>query len=96
MLEILGLIYFIKQIGPIADRKGVNAGGWKVMAALAWIITEITVVVLLTLNGVEQMAMILFGPLSGILGYFIVRQILSSKPDKDDELLAEFGKDVQP
>jgi hypothetical protein len=31
-----------------------------------------------------------------MLGYFIVRQILSSKPDKDDELLAEFGKDVQP
>jgi hypothetical protein len=53
-------------------------------------------VVLLTLNGVEQMAMILIGPLSGMLGYFIVRQILSSKPDKDDELLAEFGKDVQP
>ena len=96
MLEILGLIYFTRQIGPIADRKGVNATGWKVMAVLAWLITEITVAVLLTLNGVEQMALFFLGPLSGLLCYFIVRQILSSKPDKDDELLAEFGKDVQP
>ena len=96
MLEILGLIYFIRKIGPIADRKGVNATAWKVMAALAWLITEITVAVLLTMNGVEQMALFFLGPLSGLLGYFIVRQILNSKPDKDDELLAEFGKDVQP
>lgn len=95
MLEILGIIYFVRQIGPIAEQKGKNPATWKFFAILGWLVTELLVVFGLVYAGVDSMAFILLGPLSGLLGYFLVRQILSSKPDADDELLADFGKDVE-
>ena len=42
MLEIIALIFLCKMNGALAIKKGLKPGTWKFYTILAWLVTEIT------------------------------------------------------
>jgi hypothetical protein len=81
-----------KNIAEIAKDKGYSKSLWRLLAILAWIIFEfIGVVFGLIILGEEGGLMIyLFALLGALLGVFVVRKILDSRPnvkDNSDTLL---------
>ena len=86
MLEILALVFLSRDIGNIAERKGLKRGWWRFYTVLAWIIGEIIgVVVALLIFQTEEVsvAIYLFAIAFAVGGYFVVKTIVSRKPDVD-------------
>ncbi len=92
MIEIIAMYLTSKNIAEIAKDKGYSKSLWRLLAILAWIIFEFIGVVLgLIILGEEGGLMIyLFALLGALLGVFVVRKILDSRPnvkDNSDTLL---------
>ena len=83
MLEILALIYLTRKMGELAERKGVSKGNWKLFTVLAWIGAEIFGIIIGEIVGGTGGA-ILFAYGFAIGSYFILKSILSKKPDVND------------
>jgi len=83
MLEILALIYFTRKIGDIAVRKGLKSGWWKFYTVLAWFGGEIMGIVLsiLIFQTEETLALLPLGYAFAFASYFILKAVLSKKPD---------------
>ncbi len=99
MLEIIALIFLCKKNGNLAARKGLKPGTWKLYTVLAWIVTEMTGVILgIILFGVDNLFGIMsLGLVSAFGGYLFIKAVLDKRPDSLDEEIDSIGvDDLQP
>ena len=95
MLEIIALIFLCKKNGNLAIRKGLKPGPWKWYTVLAWIVTEMTGVMLgIVLFGQGNIIGIMsLGLVSAFGGYLFIKYVLDKKPDSYDEEINRIGTD---
>jgi len=95
MLEIIVLIFVCKKMGNLAVHKGLKPFTWKLYTVLAWIVAEITGVLIgLQLFGQNNLiGIMMLGLVSAFGGYLYVKYILDSKPDSYDEDINRIGAD---
>ena len=88
MLEIIALIFLTKEIGKLADRKGLRSRTWKLYTVLAWIAGEFSGAVIgVLIFGPENLFSVILVAVAGaITGYFIIKANLSKRPDVFDEI----------
>ena len=83
MLEIIALIYFSRKMGNLAEQKGQRKGLWQFFTVLAWFVAEFIgaflSVIIFSTDEIVAMLPLAYG--SAIGSYFILRAILSKKPD---------------
>lgn len=94
MLEIVALIFLTRNIGNLAERKGLKPGTWKLYTVLAWIGAEIIGVILgLTLLGQENVIGAVFLGLGcAVASFFIIKSTLNNKPDYFEEEINQLGQ----
>lgn len=94
MLEIIALIYLTKNIGNLALDKGLKPGTWKLFTVLAWFAAEIVGIALgLVIFGTENyIQAVLFGYAAAITSYFIIKSVLSNKPDIMEDDIDQLGQ----
>lgn len=88
MLEIVALIFLTREIGRLADRKGLKPGTWKLYTVLSWIAGEFAGAVLgVLIFGADNIFSVIMMAIAGaISGYFIIKANLSKRPDVIDEI----------
>ena len=86
MLEIIALIFLSRNIGDLAVRKGLKRGWWRFYTVLAWFGGEVlgVIVAILLFQTAETLAIYLFAIAFAVAGYFILKAILSRKPDVEE------------
>ncbi len=87
MLEIIALIFLTKNIGRIAERKGLKPGTWKMYTVLCWIGAEFAGAIAgLMLFGQDALLPAIFIGVGCAIGsYFVLKANLEKRPDADDE-----------
>ena len=95
MIEIIALIFLTREIGRIADKKGLKPGTWKIYTVLAWIAGEfVGVIIGLLIFRIDNFFSIALVAIAGaITGYLIIKANLSKRPDAIDEI-DQIGKDL--
>lgn len=96
MLEIILLLFLTKNIGSLAERKGLTPAKWKWITVGAWLLFEfLGIITGLLLFGQNNLAaLMLFGIVCAFGGYLTVRYILEKKPDdKTDSDIDNIGVD---
>ena len=101
MLEIIALIFLCKMNGALALKKGLKPGSWKLYTIFAWIVAEITGMVLgIIFFGFDKKdiySLMAIGLVSAFGGYLFVRAILEKKLDVIEEDINRIGvDDLQP
>jgi len=88
MLEIILLIFLTKNIGNLAFQKGIKPGPWKLYTVLAWIGAEFAGAFIGYLIFEEIVPAVLVGIALAVASFFILKNVLSKKPDQlmDDEI----------
>ena len=83
MLEIIALIFLTRKIGYLAERKGLKKGWWKFYTVIAWFGAEFFGIVLaiLIFQTEEILPLLFFAYAFAIGSYFILKAVLSKKPD---------------
>lgn len=96
MLEIFILISLSRNMGALAQQKGLSASRWKRYTVLTWIALEILgfIPAFLFFNG-SFLALTLFGYGLATIGYFSLRMNLKKRPDANamHEWINEIGTD---
>lgn len=98
MLEILALVFLSRDIGNIAERKGLKRGWWRFYTVLAWFIGEIigVFIALLIFRSEEvSIGIYLFAIAFAVGGYFVIKAIVSKKPDAILQNFEFEGQDQQ-
>lgn len=97
MLEILALIYLSRKIGNLADQKGQKRGLWQFYTVIAWFGAEFLGAFLsvLVFSFTETLAAYPFAIGFAVGSYFLIKTILSKKPDVTDTAF-EFEQQNQP
>ena len=98
MLEIIAIVFLSRNIGNLAQRKGLKRGWWIFYTVIAWIVAEFigAIVGLLIFQTEEPLAAYPFAIAFAIGSYFILRAILSRKPDVVDQAFEFEGQHQQP
>ena len=90
MLEIIALIFLTREIGRLAERKGLKPITWKIYTVLAWIASEfIGMVIGIMVFGTDNLVSVfLVGITFAITSYFILKAQLNKLPDHsyDDDI----------
>jgi hypothetical protein len=90
MLEIIALIFLTREIGKLAEEKGLKPLTWKIYTIISWIITEIIgIIVGVMLFGKDNLfSVVLVGLTFAITSYFIIKAQLNKLPDQnfDDDI----------
>ena len=90
MLEIIALIFLTREIGRLAEEKGLRPLTWKIYTIISWIITEIIgIIVGVMLFGKDNLfSVVLVGLTFAITSYFIIKAQLNKLPDQnfDDDI----------
>ena len=88
MIEIIALIFLAREIGRIADRKGLKRGMWWLYTVLAWIVGEFVgaIIGLLIFTTDNIISIELVAVAGAITGYVILKANLSKRPDAIDEI----------
>lgn len=94
MLEIIALIFLTKEIGKMAGSKGLKPATWKLYLILSWLAGEFAGVILgLLIFGIDNIISIeLVGITGAITGYFILKSVLSKKPDMLQDDIDQIGQ----
>ena len=97
MLEIIAIIFLSRKIGDIAERKGLKRGWWIFYMVIAWIFAEFlgAFVAILVFQAEETLAIYPFAIAFAIASYFILRAVLSKKPDVVDPAFEFEGQNQQ-
>jgi len=95
MIEILALIFLTKKMAAIATQKGLKANTWKLYMVLTWFGAEIAGALIGYLLLTDTALAALVGYACAIGSYFVLRNILSKKPDVDDNWINEIGAQPQ-
>lgn len=99
MLEIIALIFLTKNIGALAQRKGLKPGTWKLYTVLFWFGAEIVGAVLgVVLLGEEAMLLaVLIGLGCAVGSYFVLKANLNKRPDAMEDDINRIGvNDLYP
>lgn len=90
MLELIALIFLTREIGKLAEEKGLKPLTWKIYTIISWIITEIIgIIVGVMLFGKDNLfSVVLVGLAFAITSYFIIKAQLNKLPDQnfDDDI----------
>ena len=90
MLELIALIFLTREIGKLAEEKGLKPLTWKIYTIVSWIITEIIgFIVGVMLFGLDNLVSVgLVGFTFAITSYFIIKAQLNKLPDQnfDDDI----------
>jgi len=90
MLEIIALIFLTRQVGRMADDKGLKSSTWKLYTVLAWFAGEIFgALVGLVIFGPDNIFSVLMVALAGaVTGYYILKTNLAKRSDitMDDDI----------
>ena len=87
MLEIIALVFLSRNIGALAERKGLKKGWWIFFTVIAWIVGEFlgAVVAILVFQTEETLAIYPFAIAFAVASYFILRAVLKRKPDLEPQ-----------
>ncbi len=96
MIEIIVLIRLTKVIGRLALQKGLKLGTWKLYCILAWFGAEVFGIVVGQLLIGDVYSGLLLGYIMAIISYFVLKQVLKNKPDKEEDWLSQIGQDMEP
>lgn len=90
MLDIIVLYFLAKEIGKIAQRKGVKAFTWKLYTVLGWFFSEILGIIIgLMFFSIDNIiSIILVGLAFAFTSYFFIKSQLNKLPDQglDDDI----------
>ena len=95
MLEIIALIFLTKEIGRIAERKGLKPSKWKIYLVVGWLFSEIVglLVGAMIFSSDNIISIMLIGITFAITSYFIIKGQLNKLPDQTfDDDINNFGK----
>lgn len=87
MLEIIALIFITRDIGKIAELKGLKPWKWKLYTVLAWIIFEIWgfIIALMIFDKSNLFSIMMVGLMFAVSSYFLIRARLNKIPDNGFE-----------
>lgn len=87
MIEIIALIFLTRQIGQMAERRGLKPGKWKWKTVGYWILFEFIGVYLgISFFGINKdslVGLMLFAASCAFGGYLLVRKQLERIPESD-------------
>lgn len=85
MIEIIVLIFLVRHIGKLAERKGQKTSKWKILTVVGWIVFElIGFMVGIMIFGVNNLISIaLVGFMFAVTSYFLIKSRLENMPDID-------------
>lgn len=90
MLEIIALIFLTREIGRLAEKKGLKPITWKIYTVIGWLISEtIGIFVGVMMFGMNNLvSVVLVGFTFAITSYFIIKAQLNKLPDRniDDDI----------
>ncbi|MHC9090053.1 hypothetical protein [Tenacibaculum mesophilum] len=90
MIEILALVFLGKKIAELAGEKGESPNKWRGIMIGSWFGAEILgIVIFASTIGIGDDTIFpaaMVGLVCGLTSYFVVRSILTSKPDTVKEL----------
>lgn len=95
MIEIIVLIFLTKEIGRLAEQKGLKKNRWKLYTVLGWFALEIIGVIAgLILFGQDNLVSIgLIALAFAVTSYFIIKANLNKRPDANlDEDINNLGQ----
>lgn len=89
MIDIIALIFIVREIGKLAIQKGLNPTAWKIYVVAAWLTAEIIGFVFgfMFFEMDNLFSVMIVGLMFAFSGYLIVKKALLSYPDKDDQFL---------
>ena len=87
MLEIIALIFLTREIGKIADRKGLNRSRWKFYTVIAWLISEIIGVSfgIAIFSKDNLFSIMILGIIFAVTSFYIIRAQLEKLPDQQHD-----------
>jgi len=94
MLEIIALIFLTREIGNLAENKGIQPLKWKIFTIVSWVIAEMLgIIVGFMLFGKNNLfSVILVGLTFAITSYYILKAQLNKLPDQSiDDDINNFG-----
>jgi hypothetical protein len=85
MLEIIALIFLTREIGRLAEKKGLKPITWKIYTVIGWLFSEtIGILIGVMIFGTNNLvSVVLVGVLFAITSYFIVKAQLNKLPDRE-------------
>jgi hypothetical protein len=90
MLEIIALIFLTREIGRLAEKKGLKPITWKIYTVIGWLFSEtIGILVGVMIFGMNNLvSVVLVGILFAITSYFIIKAQLNKLPNRniDDDI----------
>ncbi len=94
MLEILALIWLSRDIGRLAESKGLKRSTWIIYLIGGWIITEIIgcIVGYMIFGQNNMVSIVLVGIAFAFTSYFGIRSILSKFPDSWEDDINNLGQ----
>jgi hypothetical protein len=97
MLDIIALIFLTRNIGHLAEQKGLKPGTWKLYTVLAWFGAEILGIAIgfMAFGQENIIGAVLFGIAAAVGSYFLVKSTLSKKPDAFEDDISELGQTHQ-
>ena len=99
MIEIIALFFLCRMNGRLAMQKGLKASTWWINTIIAWLLAEVTGVMLgLLLFGKENLVgLMALGLVSAFGGYLYIKFILEKKPNTFEDDINKIGTDdLQP
>jgi|SRR6185312_10242048 len=90
MLELIALIFLTREIGKIAEKKGLKPLTWKIYLVIGWLFFEIIgIFVGVMIFGMNNLiSVVLVGFAFAITSYFLIKSQLNKLPDRniDDDI----------
>jgi hypothetical protein len=85
MLEIIALIFLTREIGRLAEKKGLKPITWKIYTVIGWLFSEtIGILIGVMIFGTNNLvSVVLVGVLFAITFYFFVKAQLYKLRDRE-------------
>lgn len=95
MLDLIVLFFLTKEIGRLAERKGLKSFTWRVYNVIGWLGAELVGVIIgvliFGLNNIVSVQLVAFA--FAITSYFIIKAQLNKLPDRDiDDDIDRIGR----
>ena len=95
MFDIIALIFITRDIGRIAESKGLKAFRWKMYSIFGWISFEL-IGLMVALNFFakdDYFSLLLVGFIFAFTSYVIIRSVLNKMPDNsENDEINDIGK----
>jgi hypothetical protein len=95
MLELIALIFLTREIGKIAEKKGLKPLTWKIYLVIGWLFFEIIgIFVGVMIFGTNNLiSVVLVGFAFAITSYFLIKGQLNKLPDRNiDDDIDDLGR----